>query len=78
MADCYFKLCMSHGLYSWDPAEHLHFVNPCIFSTMDKFKRSWLATAADIWNGLPANVILQGEASGWCIIWKDAQHCICT
>ena len=58
---------MSHCLYSWDPAEHLRFVDPCNFSTLDKFKHKWLATAADIWNGLPADVILQGEASGWCM-----------
>ena len=49
---------------SWDPAEHLRFVNPCNFRTLDRFKRSWLATAADIWNGLPADLILQGEACG--------------
>ena len=55
----------SHHPYSCDPGEYLHFVNPCNFRTLDIFKRSWLATAADIWNGLPANVILQGEASGW-------------
>ena len=33
---------------------------------------AWLATAADIWNGLPADMILQGEASGWRTILKDA------
>ena len=38
----------SHRLYSWDPAEHLRFVNPCNYRTLDRFKRSWLATAADI------------------------------
>ena len=46
-------LLRSHLLYSWDPAEHLGFVNPCNFRTLDRFKHSWLATAADIWNGLP-------------------------
>ena len=61
----------SHRLYSWDLAEHLRFVNPCNFRTLDRFKRSWLATATDIWNGLPAEMILQGEASGWCTILKD-------
>ena len=53
----------SHRLYSWDPTEHLHFVNPCNFRTLDKFKHSWLAIAAGIWNELSADVILQGEAS---------------
>ena len=71
-------LCRSHRLYSWDPAEHLHFVNLCNFRTLDRFKRSWLATAAYIWNGLPADLILQGEACGWRTILKDVQHCICT
>ena len=51
----------SHRLYSWDPAEHLRFINPCNFRTLDRFKCSWLATAADICNGLPADLILQGE-----------------
>ena len=60
----------SHCLRSWDPAEHLHFVNPCNFRTLDRFKRSWLATAADTRNGLPADMILQGEVSGWCTVLK--------
>ena len=68
----------SHRLHSWDPAEHLCFVNPCNFRTLDRFKRSWLATAVDIWNGLPADLILQGEACGWRTILKDVQRCICT
>ena len=68
-----------HRLYSWDPAKHLRFVNLCNFRKWDRFKRSRLATAAaDIWNGLPADVILQGEVSGWYTILKDVQHCICT
>ena len=25
----------SHRLYSWDPAEHLHSVNPCNFRTLE-------------------------------------------
>ena len=65
-------------LYFWDPAEHLRFVNPCNFRTLDRFKRNWLATAADIWNGLPADLILQGEACGWRTILKDVQCCTCT
>ena len=68
----------SHRLYSSNPAEHLRFVNACNFRTLDRFKRSWLATVADIWNELPADLILQGEASGWCTILKDVQHCVCT
>ena len=68
----------SHRLYPWDPAEHLRFVNPCNFRTLDRFKRSWLATAADIWNGLPADLILKKEACGWRTILKDVQRCICT
>ena len=68
----------SYRLYPWDPSEHLRFVNPCNFRTLDRFKRSWLATAADIWNGLPADLILQGEACGWRTILKDVQRYICT
>ena len=66
----------SHHLCSLDPDEYLYFANPCNFKTLDRFKHSWLATAADIWNGLPADVILQEKASGWCTILKDMQHCI--
>ena len=58
-------LCWSHRLYSWDPAEHLHFVNLCNFGTMDIFKCTCLATAAGVWNELLADLILNGEASGW-------------
>ena len=29
-----------------------------------------MATAVDIWNGLPAGLMLQGEASGWCTVLK--------
>ena len=68
----------SHCLYSWDPAEHLCFVNPCNFRTLDRFKHNWLATAADIQNELPGDFILQGEASGWHTILKDVQRCVCT
>ena len=68
----------SHRFSSWDHAEHLRFINPCNFRTLDRFKRSWLATAADIWNELPADLILQGEACGWHTILKDVQRCICT
>ena len=60
-----------HWLHSWDPAEHLRLVNPCNFKTLDRFKCSWLATATDIWNGLPADMILQGKVSGWHTILKD-------
>ena len=64
--------CRSHRLHSWDPAEHLRLVNPCNFKTLDRFKRSWLATATDIWNGLPAGMILQGKISGWRTVLKDS------
>ena len=71
-------LCQSHGLYSWDLAEHLCFVNHCNFITLGRFKHSWLATVADIWNELPADLMLQGESSGWYTILKDMQHCVAT
>ena len=68
----------SHRLHSWDPAEHLRFVNPCNFKTLDKFRRSWLVSAVNLWNDLPADVILQGETLGWLAILKDIQRYICT
>ena len=70
----------THRLYYWNSAEHLCFVNFCIIScrTLDRFslERSWMATAADIWNRLPADVIIQGEVSSWRTILKDVQCCI--
>ena len=40
------RICRrSHRLHSWDPADHLRFVNPCNFKTLDRFKCSWLVTA---------------------------------
>ena len=45
----------SYRLYTWDPGEHLRFVNPCNFKTSAKFQRSWLASAVTIWNDLPAD-----------------------
>jgi len=51
-------------------------VNLCNFKTLDRFKRSWLATATDIWNGLPADMILRGEVSGWRTVLKDIQRYI--
>ena len=70
--------CRSHRLHSWDPAEHLRFVNPCNFKTLDKFRRSWLVSAVNLWNDLPADVLLQGETLGWRAILKDIQRYICT
>ena len=43
-----------------------------------RFKCSWLVTATDIWNGLPADILLQGETYGWHIILRDIQHFVCT
>ena len=37
----------SNHLHTWDPAEHLSFVNPYKFRTLAKFKHSWLASAID-------------------------------
>ena len=51
-------------------------VNLCNFKTLDRFKRSWLATATDIWNGLPADMILRGEVSGWHTVLKGIQRYI--
>ena len=67
----------SHHLHFWNPAEHLRLVNPCNFRTLDRFKRSWLATATDIWNGLPADIVLQGEVNSWHTMLKDTQRCVC-
>ena len=41
----------------------------CNFKTLDRFKLSWLCTAADIWNGLPVNLILQGLAG--ILYWRS-------
>ena len=67
----------SHRLHSWYPAGHLHFINPCDFKTLDRFKHSWLATAPAIWNRFPAEILLRGETYGWRTILQEAQRCIC-
>ena len=36
------------------------------------------ATAANIWNDLPADIILQGELSDWCTVLKDIQRFVCS
>ena len=44
--------------------------NTCNCRTLDnRLKCSWRTVAADIWTGLPADVILQGEALDWCTIY---------
>ena len=67
--------CCSHRLHSWDPAGPSRFINLCDFKTLDRFKRSWLATAPAIWNRLPAKIILQRVTYGWHTILQKAQHC---
>ena len=39
--------------------EHMvnHMKRKLLIRTLDRFKCSWLATTADIWNGLPAELI---------------------
>ena len=61
--------CRSYRLHTWDPAEHLCFVNPCNFKTLAKFQCSWLVSAVTIWEDLPADPILQGEPFGWHTIY---------
>ena len=58
--------------------EHMvnHMKRKSLIRTLDRFKCCWLATTADIWNGLPTDLILQEEASVWCTILKDVQCCI--
>ena len=36
-----------------------------------------MATAADIWNEFPADVILQGKVSGWCTILEKVTTAFC-
>ena len=55
----------------------IHEDNTTFHLPFDRFKCSWLATAVDIWKGLPADLILQGEASEWRTILKDVQCCVC-
>ena len=57
-----------------DAAEHLRFIGPCNFWTLDKFRRSWQVLAGNPWNTLPADILLNGDNYGWCTILKQAQH----
>ena len=54
----------SSRLHSWDPADHLCFIDPCNFRTLDRFRRSWQISAVHLWNALPADILLSGDTDG--------------
>ena len=60
----------SHCLHSWDPAEHLRFVNPCNSRKLDRSKRSWLATAVDIWNECQLMWFYREKFLAGALYWK--------
>jgi len=68
----------SRRLHGSDPASHLRFYNPLNFRTLDRFRRSWQITVVDLWNSIPADLLLKGEKEGWRTVLKDIQSFICT
>ena len=42
------------------------------------FRRSWQITVVDLWNSIPADLLLKGEKEGWRTVLKDIQSFICT
>ena len=48
-----------------DPARALRLRNPITFRTLDCYRRSWHGIISSIQNTLPANLLLQGHATGW-------------
>ena len=64
----------SNRLHTWDSAAHLHFIDPCNFKTLDRFRRSWQVAAVQLWNSLPPDLLLTGATYGWRGILKQAQR----
>ena len=58
-----------------DPAQASRLHNPVTFRSLDSFHRSWHAVISTIWDALPANLLLQGQATGWRFVLKDLQRC---
>ena len=66
-------LRVSHRLHSFDPASHLRLQNPCNFHTLDCFHCSWQVAVVNLWDSIPADVLLRGESDGWRTVLKDIQ-----
>ena len=64
----------SSHLHAWDPADHLRFIDPCNFRTLNRFRRSWEVSAVYLWNSLPADILLSGDNYCWRTTLKQAQH----
>ena len=62
------------SIHAWDPEEHFCFINLCNFRTLDRFRHSWQASAVNLWNTLPADILLGGDNYGWHTTLKQAQH----
>ena len=59
-----------------DPARALRLDNPVTFKSLNRFRKSWHGSISNIWNTLPAHLLLEGHATGWCSIFKSLQ-CFC-
>ena len=66
----------SYWLHSFDPASHLRLQNPCNFCTLDRFHRSWQAVVVNLWDSIPADILLRGKNDGWRTVLKDIQKFI--
>ena len=67
---------VSYRLHSSDPASHLRLQNPCNFHTLDRFHRSWQAVVVNLWDSIPADILLRGESDRWRTVLKDIQKFI--
>ena len=67
---------LSYWVHSFDPASHLRLQNPCNFHTLDHFHRSWQAVVVNLWDSIPADILLRGESDGWRAVLKDIQKFI--
>ena len=58
-----------------DPTQALRLQNSVTFRSLDCYRRSWHGVISSLWNALPAELLLQGHAMGWCSVLKDLQRC---
>ena len=67
---------VSYQLHSFDPASHLRLQYPCNFRTLDRFHSSWQVVVVNLWDSIPADILLRGESDGWRTVLKDIQKFI--
>ena len=69
-------LSVSHLLHGFDPATHLHLQNLYNFHTLDRFHRSWQVAVVNLWDSIPADILLRQNSNGWRTVLKDIRTMI--